>query len=90
MKESGWVMEFPAAITVCDGSGVIVEMNERSRATFAEDGGAALIGKNLLDCHTGTAREKVAELLDKWVLAIANGQCPDARPVSDGLPTQPS
>lgn len=64
MKESGWVSEFPAAITVCNESGVILEMNERSRSTFAGDGGAALIGKNLLDCHTGAAREKVASLLE--------------------------
>jgi len=27
------------------------------------DGGAGLIGKNLLDCHPGLAREKVFELL---------------------------
>jgi hypothetical protein len=63
MKESAWVSEFPAAITVCDESGIILEMNERSRSTFADEGGAALIGKSLLDCHPGASREKVAELL---------------------------
>ncbi len=68
MKESSWVKEFPAAITVCDEAGIILEMNERSRAAFAEDGGAALIGKNLLDCHTGTARDKVASLLETKTL----------------------
>ncbi len=64
MNESAWVKDFPAAITVCDESGVIREMNERSRATFASDGGADLIGTNLLDCHTGPAREKLASLLE--------------------------
>ncbi len=68
MKGSVWVKDFPAAITVCDESGIILEMNERSRTTFAEDGGAELIGKNLLDCHTGTAREKVASLLETKTL----------------------
>ena len=63
MKESAWVREFPAAITVCDASGIILEMNERSCTTFAEDGGAALIGTNLYDCHPGLAREKVSALL---------------------------
>jgi len=63
MKEHAWVSELPAAITVCDASGVILEMNERSRTTFAADGGAALIGTNLLDCHPGPSREKVASLL---------------------------
>jgi hypothetical protein len=63
MKEAAWVKEFPAAITVCDESGVILEMNDRSLSTFAADGGAALIGKNLLDCHPELAREKVFALL---------------------------
>jgi len=63
MKEAAWVHEFPASITVCDASGIILEMNERSRLTFAGDGGGDLIGKNLYDCHPGLAREKVAALL---------------------------
>lgn len=68
MKESPWVNEFPAAITVCNESGVILEMNDRSRTTFADDGGGALVGKSLLDCHAGTAREKVIELLETKTL----------------------
>jgi len=63
MKEHAWVNELPAAVTVCDASGVILEMNERSRTTFAADGGAALIGTNLLDCHPGASRAKVETLL---------------------------
>ena len=63
MNESAWVKEFPASITVCDASGMILEMNDRSCLTFAGDGGRKLIGKNLYDCHPGPAREKVAALL---------------------------
>jgi len=63
MKEHAWVSELPAAITVCDASGVVLEMNELSRTTFAADGGSALIGTNLLDCHPGISRDKVAALL---------------------------
>lgn len=63
MKDAAWVKEFPASITVCDPSGIILEMNDRSCSTFANDGGAALIGKNLYDCHPRLAREKVAALL---------------------------
>jgi len=63
MKEHAWVKELPAAITVCDRSGVILAMNDHSRTTFAADGGGALIGKNLLDCHPGASRDKVAALL---------------------------
>ena len=63
MREAAWVKEFPASITVCDASGIILEMNDRSCSSFAEDGGGDLIGKNLLDCHPGPAREKAADLL---------------------------
>jgi hypothetical protein len=63
MREAAWVKELPAAITVCDESGVILEMNDRSCVTFAADGGAKLIGTNLLDCHPGLSRAKVAALL---------------------------
>lgn len=58
-----WALEFPAAITVCDTRGIILWMNERAVASFATDGGAALIGTNVLDCHPEPARTKLAELL---------------------------
>jgi transcriptional regulator with PAS, ATPase and Fis domain len=58
-----WIQDFPAAITVSDGDGIILVMNDRACATFAEDGGASLIGKNLLDCHTEPSRTKVMDLL---------------------------
>ena len=63
MNDAAWVQEFPAAITVCDASGVILAMNDRSRASFEAEGGAALIGTDLHNCHTGESREKVAALL---------------------------
>lgn len=58
-----WVKEFAGAVTVCDLAGVIVGMNERSKAMFADYGGGELIGKNLLDCHPEPSRSKVRELL---------------------------
>lgn len=67
MEENPWVREFPPAITVCDADGTILSMNDRSILTFAEDGGAQLIGKNLLDCHQEPARSKVASLLESGI-----------------------
>jgi transcriptional regulator with PAS, ATPase and Fis domain len=58
-----WVRAFPGAVTVCDRDGIILEMNERSLAVFTEDGGAALIGTNALDCHPEPSRSKLAALL---------------------------
>jgi transcriptional regulator with PAS, ATPase and Fis domain len=58
-----WIKEFPAAITVCDADGIITEMNEKSVETFRNDGGAGLLGKNLLDCHPEPSRTQVEGLL---------------------------
>ncbi len=59
-----WVKEFPAAVTVCDADGIILEMNGKSVKTFAKDGGRALIGKNMLDCHPDPARGKLERLME--------------------------
>jgi len=61
--DSRWTDEFPGAITVCDLSGIVLEMNESAAQSFQEDGGKELIGKNLLDCHPEPARSKVEKLL---------------------------
>ena len=59
-----WVKEFPAAVTVCDRQGIILEMNDRSARTFEQDGGRALIGRNVLDCHPDPARGKLERLME--------------------------
>jgi hypothetical protein len=63
MKSFDWIKEFPAAVTVCDPQGLILEMNDRAVLAFASDGGAALIGTNLLDCHPEPSRTKVSAML---------------------------
>ena len=63
MADHEWVQAFPGAVTVCDREGIILEMNDRSIASFADDGGDALIGTNALDCHPEPSRTKLAGLL---------------------------
>jgi len=63
MKEHEWIKEFPAAVTVCDEEGIILEMNDKSARTFEKDGGRKLIGSNMLDCHPEPARTKTERLL---------------------------
>ncbi len=58
-----WFKEFPGAVTVCDRDGIILAMNDKSAQTFEADGGRALIGRNLLDCHPEPARTTMADLL---------------------------
>lgn len=55
--------ELPAAVTVCDAAGVILEMNERSARMFREEGGWALVGKSVLDCHPPEARAKLEGMM---------------------------
>lgn len=63
MPDGAWVKELKAAITVCDRDGVALEMNDRAAETFASDGGRALVGKSILDCHPERARDLFEELL---------------------------
>ncbi len=64
MIDHAWVREFPGAITVCDANGIILEMNDKAIETFQAEGGAALIGTNVLDCHPEPARRKLKHLLE--------------------------
>ena len=61
MTDTDWVKELPAAVTVCDADGTILFMNDMSIKAFEEDGGAALVGTNLLDCHPEPSRSKLEE-----------------------------
>jgi transcriptional regulator with PAS, ATPase and Fis domain len=63
MSDHKWIKEFPGAITVCDADGVILELNDKSARTFEKDGGANLVGKNMLDCHPEPSRSKTERLL---------------------------
>lgn len=63
MATHAWIREFPGAVTVCDAAGTILEMNEKAIASFAADGGAALLGSNVLDCHPEPSRTQLAGML---------------------------
>jgi len=63
MNELDWIKEFPAAVTVCDEDGSLLEMNDKAAKTYENDGGRKLIGSNMLDCHPEAARTKTEHLL---------------------------
>jgi transcriptional regulator with PAS, ATPase and Fis domain len=65
MSANDWVKAFPGAVTVCDAEGKIIEMNEKSTEVFAADGGAALLGANVLDCHPEPSRSKLKGMMDE-------------------------
>lgn len=63
MEGPNWMKQFPAAVTICDCKGTILDMNDKAAQAFESDGGYALIGTNLLDCHPEPARSKVKKIL---------------------------
>ncbi len=63
MAEHDWVREFPGAVIVCDEAGRITELNDRAARNYEAEGGQALVGRSLLDCHPGPARAKLAALM---------------------------
>jgi transcriptional regulator with PAS, ATPase and Fis domain len=58
-----WFEQLPCAVTVCDREYKILYMNEMAAEVNREQGGKALVGKNLLDCHPRSARLKLKEVM---------------------------
>ncbi|MBQ8298254.1 MAG: PAS domain-containing protein [Ruminococcus sp.] len=58
----------PAPIVICDIKHIIVYMNPASIKRYSKRGGAALIGKSLLDCHNSDSNEKIIRVVD-WFMA---------------------
>lgn len=51
-------------VIVCDAQATVIYMNEKAIASYAKDGGAALIGTNLMDCHSERSRAKIREIME--------------------------
>lgn len=63
MELPDWLEGLPASVTVTDETGEIIAMNRRAAETFAADGGRALLGSNVLDCHPEPSRSKLVAML---------------------------
>lgn len=57
-----WFEELPCAVTVCDTNFTVLYLNSRAAEVNAKDGGKALIGRNLIDCHPPEAQEKLRKV----------------------------
>jgi hypothetical protein len=62
-NRGAWVERFPGAVMLTDPEGIIVHMNDAAAVVFAKDGGRALVGRSVLDCHPEPSRAKLATLL---------------------------
>ncbi len=63
MDNPQWIEEFGGAITVCGRDGTIRSMNAKASEAFAQQGGKALIGRNLFDCHPPAAGDKIKDIM---------------------------
>ncbi len=62
-KPVEWLERLPCSVTVCDRNYTILYLNERSAEVNAKDGGKALVGRSLLDCHPPEAQEKLRKVM---------------------------
>jgi PAS domain-containing protein len=58
-----WFEQLPCAVTVCGKDYTILYMNEKAAEMNSKDGGKALVGKNLMDCHPPEARKKTRKIM---------------------------
>ena len=59
-----FIENLDGAVMVSDTEGNIIYLNEKAANTFQKDGGRALIGKNLKDCHQDSSNEKIREMME--------------------------
>lgn len=64
MEGTGWTGEFPGSVVVTDADGTILYMNLRAAETFASEGGADLVGRDVREVHPPAARVKVDQLFE--------------------------
>ena len=63
MPITDWTAEISMAITVTDEKGIIVAMNDRAGEVFADDGGKALVGRDVMACHSEKSRKILEGIL---------------------------
>lgn len=59
-------------IVICDTKHTVVYMNPAAKERYSKRGGAALIGKSLLECHNAVSNEKIGKVLNWFSLSSSN------------------
>jgi len=58
-----WIEKLEGNVIVCDEKANVIYMNERAISSYEKEGGASIIGRNLMDCHNENSRKKIMEIL---------------------------
>lgn len=53
-----------APVVLCDLNHTVLYMNPAAGERYAKDGGMALVGRSLLDCHSPKANEMIARVVE--------------------------
>jgi transcriptional regulator with PAS, ATPase and Fis domain len=61
--DPAWINGLNISVMVCDRDGKILFLNATAEQQYAKDGGPALVGRNLRDCHNALSNEKIARLI---------------------------
>lgn len=59
-----WALGLDCGVTVCDGQGVIIYINEKAAATFASFGDK-LVGRSLFEFHGDRSTELIRKMLSE-------------------------
>lgn len=59
-----WAEDMNCAVTVCDKSGIIIFMNQKSRDTFCKNG-ESMVGHSIIPCHNEHSQAKIREMLEQ-------------------------
>jgi len=66
MASSGgleWFEQLPCSVMVCDKKYKILYMNDKAAKDHGDEGGRALVGTDLMECHPPDAQAKLREVL---------------------------
>ena len=58
-----WIEKLNGNVIVSDAEGTVIYMNEKAISNYEKEGGKNLIGRNLMDCHSESSRQKILEIM---------------------------
>ena len=63
-----------SAVVICDMNHTIIYMNPIACERYAKRGGAALLGKNLLECHNSKSVELIHKVIEWFKMDSSNNR----------------
>lgn len=58
-----WIEKLDGSVIVTDVQGELIYMNDKAVRQFEKDGGAALIGRKLSECHSERSNKIIEEMI---------------------------